>query len=255
MKTAHRSVVKNLEHWSEFSALKLDRMLRQLQSLGEKLPSTFSSLGAAVVACQQTTACLQDEVKALYKVKAIAGLLSPSLQLSDDETEKLLALNRRLEGVFSHLQTVVADVTPRLEAKVADPNDPMHGYIIDAQIDYQLREDDPDYCADADNSLARRSEALEGLSKQEENCAASDLQRTGLQAEPHGWLLENLYDYDHGCDAQRVPMRDCLRIGRILVDVQVSQQYEFDSDGELVCDTKRRIEVSSLGKLDPTDET
>lgn len=75
-----------------------------------------------------------------------------------------------------------------------------------------------------DNSLARRSEALEGLSRQEEN-----------------WLLESLYDYDLGCDAQKVSMRDCLRIGRILVDVQVSQQYEFDSDGELVGYTKRRI--------------
>jgi hypothetical protein len=49
-----------------------------------------------------------------------------------------------------------------------------------------------------------------------------------LDGEPHCWLFHDLYDHSYGFSKPSVPLRDCLRIGMILVDVVIRQQYCLD---------------------------
>jgi hypothetical protein len=49
-----------------------------------------------------------------------------------------------------------------------------------------------------------------------------------LDGEPHCWLFHDLYDHSYGFSKPSVPLRDCLRIGKIWVDVVIRQQYYLD---------------------------
>ena len=56
-----------------------------------------------------------------------------------------------------------------------------------------------------------------------------------LDGEPHCWLFHDLYDHSYGFSKPCVPLRDCLRIGKVWVDVVIRQQYCLDiATGEWV---------------------
>ncbi|MFZ4538192.1 hypothetical protein [Propionivibrio sp.] len=203
-------------------------MTKALQSLGNELPPEFSEIEAAVMTWQESIERLSAEFQALYGADNDLMAYWQDDPLSDAENSQLLALNKRLVDVTRHLRAVAEDVTPRLEAKFADPNDPMSDYEIEALIYFVLSEDDPDFDDDCDNFIATRNEYLKHLPPQEfESFAESNVPK-GLLAEPHCWLFHDLYDHDHGIDSPRISFRDCLRIGKIHVDVQVTQQYDLD---------------------------
>jgi hypothetical protein len=240
MKPKHRSSIKALQNWTEVNQLTLHSMARSLTSHAKKLPSELISLQSAVLVCQQAIAQLQSEVSELYASEATSGLHALTVPLTEHEIGQLLDLNRHLLSITRHLEAVVEDVAPRLNAKVADVNDPMYDYEIEACIDYQLREDDPDYAEDDDNYIATRTEPIKTQWgwQREERSSSSSLP-SALLAEPHCWLFEDLYSVDYGVKSPRLSFQDCLRIGRIFVDVQVWQQYQFDANGESPCDTKK----------------
>ena len=173
----------------------------------------------------KTSTSLIKIEKAYENDKAI--LQSADLPLTEPEVVQLRALNRRLVDITRHLGSVAKDVTPRLEAKLADPADPMYDYEIEVRIDYILREDDPEYDDEEDNILATGTESLKNLCFLDENYYKG-IGSDGLKAESQCWLFHDLHDHDYGLESPRVPHRDCLRIGRIYVDVQVWQQYDFD---------------------------
>jgi hypothetical protein len=241
MKPKQRSSIKALQNWTEVNQIYLHRMSRSLTSHAKELPSELIGLQSAVIVCQQAIAQLQSEVSELYESDAMSALRRLTVPLSENEISRLLDLNRRLLSITRHLETVVEDVTPRLDAKVADSNDPMYDYEIEACIDYQLREDDPDYAEDDDNYIATRSEPIKKQwGWQREERSSSSRLPSALLAEPHCWIFEDLHSVCYGVMSPRLSLRDCLRIGRIFVDVQVWQQYQFGANGELPCDTKRR---------------
>jgi len=232
MKLKHRSSIKSLQNWTEVNQLTLHRMTRSLTSHAKELPSELIGLQSAVLVCQQAIAQLQSEVSELYESEAMSALRPLSVPLIENEISQLLDLNRRLLSITRHLETVVEDVKPRLDAKVADSNDPMYDYEIEACIDYQLREDDPDYSEDDDNYIATRTEPIKKQwGWQREGRSSSSCLPSALLAEPHCWLFEDLYSVCYGVMSPRLSLRDCLRIGRIFVDVQVWQQYQFDANG------------------------
>jgi len=242
MKPKHRSSIKTLENWTEVNQLILHRMARSLTSHAKELPSDLIGLQSAVLVCQQAIAQLQSEVNDLYESDAMSALRPLTMPLTEDEISQLLDLNRRLQSISRYLQTVVDDVKPRLDAKIADPNDPMYDYEIDARLDYQLREDAPDYAEDDDNYIATRTEPIkERWGWEREGHSSSSSLPSALLVEPHCWFFEDLYSVGYGVKSPRLSFRDCLRIGRIFVDVQVWQQYQFDAHGEAPCDTKRRL--------------
>src|ERR1035437_4790279 len=238
MKPKHHSSIETLETWTEVNQLTLHLMAHRLTSHAKKLPADFVGLQSAVLVCQQAIAQLQSEVNDLYESDARAALRPLTVPLTESEISQLLVLNRRLLNITRYLQTVVDDVKPRLDAKVADPNDPMYDYEIDARLDYQLREDDPDYAEDDDNYIATRTEPIkEPWGWEREDHSSSSSLPSALLVEPHCWLFEDLYSIGYGVKSPRLSFRDCLRIGRIFVDVQVWQQYQFDAQGESPCDT------------------
>jgi hypothetical protein len=212
-------------------------MEKQLQNRFAELPSEYANLRSALGACQNSLQFLQAEVKALFEADTISRLRISMAPLAEDEVSQLVALNRQLMDVTQHIRSVADDVRPRLQAKLADPDDPMVDFEIDARIDYVLREDDPDYAEEDDNYLSTRTESVKELPVLDWECPPGSDVPLGLKAEPHGWLFHDLYSVGYGRESPRLSFKDCLRIGTILIDVQVSQQYRFDVATGLPGDT------------------
>jgi hypothetical protein len=155
-------------------------------------------------------------------------------RLEEAEVAGLMTLNRRLAGLEQHLRDQALALEPRLRAKLADPTSRMYDYEIDAEIAYVLREDDEEAVDDDDNILTHRDEMLKDMRKTHMLADGEDYRETvradmaQLDGEPHCWLFHDLYDHSYGFSKPSVPLRDCLRIGKILVDVVIRQQYCLD---------------------------
>jgi len=155
---------------------------------------------------------------------------------TEDEVAGLLRLNRRLSGLEHHLIDVVKELAPRLDAKHADTSDAMADYEIEATFDFVLRESDPDYDENDDNILTSRKEYFLNLDRN--SCYGSDVDfcepgRSNMvvfEGEGHCYLFHDLYDHRYRLSNPAVPLRDCLRIGTVWVDVVIRQQYALDID-------------------------
>lgn len=230
-----RARVVNIRQWSRDNILMLRRAALHLQDALDELPAELGALHTTVTECLQSNMCLQQAVEDTLDSGELAKLAMPQVEMTEAQARQLLTLNRHLRGVTRHLRTVVDDVKPRLEAKRDDPDDPMVDFEIEARMDYQLREDDPDFAADDDNYLSSRSESLKSsvYGWERDACAPSCLP-AGLLAEPHCALFKDLYSLSCGAEGPRLSFSDCLRIGRVFVEVQICQQYEFSAqDGAL----------------------
>lgn len=154
--------------------------------------------------------------------------------LKECEVERLLHLNRQLKTIARHLHNTALDVTPHLESKLANTNDPMCDYEIEVRIDFVLREDDPAYDPESDNYLTTRDVSLKIKLSEDPYWIDEDITfecPDELQKEPHCWFFHSLYYHHHDDPAQpALTFMDCLRIGMIFIDVQVWQQYSFDLD-------------------------
>lgn len=232
-----RTRVADIHRWCRDNIMRLRMVSKDLQKEIDGMPSEFGELRAAVADCLQSSKRLNQAVFDTYESDEWAKLAIPRVELTQAEISQLLALNRHLRGVTRHLQTVVDDVKPRLEAKLADPDDPMVDYELDAHIDYQLREDDPDFAEDDDNYLSTRTETLKSsrYGWVRDDCASSYLLPAGLLVEPHCYLFYDLYSHGYGVESPRLSFKDCLRVGHIFVDVEIRQQYMLNAqDGSLI---------------------
>ena len=207
----------------------------RLRTHQHALDSELSDAADIAATCLSNMDLLYDQVSAIFDSDEKLSLRSSGDTLADSEIAQLVALNRRLSGISNHIRQVKDEVTPLLQAKVADPNDLMMDYEIDAVIDYVLREDDPDYAPDDDNILTTRHLSLSVDLPSDAMDWSESIMQTDLRAKPHCWLFHDLYDHDYGRESPRVPFRDCLRIGHIFVDVIVRQQYEFQVNGDGAC--------------------
>ena len=223
MKPKIRTGLNSLADSLDDILLHLRRMARTLSSYGEELPAEIADMGAALAACQDCIQGMYEKVEASMLRK-----VDDETPLTDAEIDQLLALNRRLREEDAFLKSISDDVTPRLDAKLADPTDPMLDYEIEVHLDFVLREDDPDYEDDDDNFLTRRRESLKRQGISELADFTPPWGPAGLRAEPHCWRFHDLYDHEYGVESPRLSYRDCLRIGSIWIDVRVWQQYDFD---------------------------
>ena len=150
------------------------------------------------------------------------------------EVARLMTLNRRLAELEQHLRGQALVLEPTLRAKLADPTSRMYDYEIDAEIAYVLRDDDEEAVEDDDNILTHRDEMLKDIHKtrilvdgiDHRESVRPDMAQLG--GEPHCWLFHDLYDHSYGFSKPSVPLRDCLRIGKIFVDVVIREQYCLD---------------------------
>lgn len=148
------------------------------------------------------------------------------------EVDDLVRLNQRLEHLEHHLRAVGRQESARLNTRVADPNDPLDDYEIDATLYFILREDDPDFDDGDDNFLTQRDFSL----KYDESHLADgvDHHETGipfpgrLNEIPHCWLFHDLYDHSYGLEQPALSLQDGLRVGRIWVDIAVRHQATLD---------------------------
>lgn len=155
-------------------------------------------------------------------------------RFTDNEVERLMTLNRRLGEIESLIRNTAHELRPGLIGKIKNPDDPMGDFEIDTKIDFILRDDDPEASEDSDNIITTRGDLVsyhgdETVGKdivdfRESNNGDTDQ----LDAEPHCYLFHDLIEHSYGIEQPSVPLRDCLRIGRIWVDVIVRQQYFLD---------------------------
>ncbi len=131
---------------------------------------------------------------------------------------------------FMH-QTADA-IRPVMQAKTADNLDPIYDYEIEAKLDFALRDDDPEYDEDSENYLSSRSETLR-FDRNEDYLNddwRGSLTPEAFLSEPLSWLLHSLTEQSYGPKGPRVQLKNCLRIGKVFLDVQVWYQYVFDLD-------------------------
>lgn len=149
--------------------------------------------------------------------------------LGESDVQALGKLDRQLVEVSRFLRERAAELNPVMQAKVEDPADPLVDYEILARIDYILHDEDPEYDGDDDTILTTREESLKGRHRLPDREIPFG---TGAlpDSEPCCWLFHDLHDHSAGLRAPALALRDCLRIGKIFIDVQVWHQYAFDLD-------------------------
>lgn len=225
MTPGERSDLVDLEKWATISRTTLDRIARKFASSSGEL-EVFSAAQLVIADCLKGIEHLSAEIEAAAEL-SVEDL--DSRPLTESDCARLLSLNRYLSEITATLRQTSVNVRKQMAAKVASPEDPMCDYELCVRIYYQLREDDPEYREDDDNFLTERSFSIknpeENLDFEEWNCRPLP---TDLRNEPHCWLFYDLYDHEHGLEKPALSFHDCLRIGIIWVDMDISQQYMFE---------------------------
>jgi len=220
-----RSDLVDLKKWVTISRRTLGRIARKFESSGQAF-QVFLEAQAAIADCLKGIEHLSTEIEAAAELSFEPPDSRP---LTEADCARLLSLNHHLSEITATLRQTFADVRKQMEAKLASPGDPMCDYELRVRIYYQLREDDPEYREDDDNFLTERSFSIKNP---ESNLAFEDWKcsplPTALRKEPHCWLFYDLYDHEYGLDKPALSIHDCLRIGTIWVDVDISQQYRFE---------------------------
>ncbi len=225
MKPKNRMKLNELVEWISDSPILLHSMAEPLGNNDEAHSLEFSEVAVAIAACNESVQRLKIKVDALFKADECLSKPASNEPLAEAEIDQLLALNRYLKVVTQQLSAVAKDLEPRLEAKVADPADPMYDFEIEAIFDYVLRDDDADYDEDEDNNLSSQQHMLI-FAMFEDTICPIPFQPPRLWSEPLCWLFHELR-HPLVTRAPRLSLRDLLRIGRIYVDVKVWQQYDF----------------------------
>lgn len=141
------------------------------------------------------------------------------------------SLNKHIALFERNILKEAISLDAHLQKRVADLEDWLVDYEMEASITFYLKESDPTYNKEADNILIVHKEYLKGIS--DENI--KDAWRWSrnhndffawnhpMQGEHHCWWFHHLYDHTH------LKWEDLLRIGDILGDVRVCYQYQDGS--------------------------
>ncbi len=228
------SALAVIDFWTRHSKHDLKRQLERLERCEGANAEELAGICAAAKACLQSMQSLKDQFNA-YDESNFGRFRGESEEISEDEVRRLLDLNRVLTRVSDHIREAAKDIVPRMEAKLADPADPMVDYEMDAYLSYQLREDDPAYQENEDNIVTTRQHGMKNFDLFEMDWTVTA--PPWLQTGPHCYLFHDLYDHrDHFGGEERsrpwLPFRNCLRIGSVWLDVTVLQQYEYEVPDE-----------------------
>jgi hypothetical protein len=162
-----------------------------------------------------------------------------------DEINRLLCFNQRLSDLEVYLCDLGARESRNLNARVADPNDPLDDYEIDATLYFILDENDPTFDEDDDNTLTQREISLKRYNRKYGLGDGLDhrlpcRQFPGVLNEvPHCWLFYDLYEHSYGLKQPSLTFQDCIRVDSIWIDVAVRHQATLDiKSGKWVQPTK-----------------
>lgn len=219
-----------MERWARFAHHNLQRQLERLANCAGAKSEELAGIGAAARACLQSMQRLKDQFQA-YDESNLGRRRDGSEEITEDDIRRLLTLNRVLTRVGDHIREAAKDIRPRMEAKLADPADPMVDYEMDACLSYHLREDDPAYREDDDNIVTERRHGMRTLDLFEMDWTVTA--PPWLQTGNHCYLFHDLYDHRDSFGGEDrahpwQPFKTCLRIGSVWVDVKVRQQYSYE---------------------------
>ncbi len=181
-----------------------------------------------------------DAVQAAVDAQLLPLTVQPPAvePLTPVEVEGLRALNRHIVGITALLQKITEDILPNLEGHASSVNDPMFDFALDIDIHFELNHHDPAYIPQSLNYLTTRHESIgqKGLDDELFTTKAWSDEPAGLSGdEKTCWLFQSLLHHDNGPGSPALPLRECLRIGRIHLNVQVHRQYCFDvAEGQWV---------------------
>lgn len=164
----------------------------------------------------------------LLPMKEPAPVIEP---LTPVEVASLRQLNLHLIGVTVLLHGITEDTLPSLEGHAADVDDPMFDFALDIDIHYELSHGDPAYVFQSLNYLTTRHESIgkDGLDDELFKPKAWTGDPVGLfDGDKPCWLFHSLLHHANGPGSPALPLRECLHIGRIHVNVQVHRQYCFE---------------------------
>lgn len=150
--------------------------------------------------------------------------------LTPVEVASLQQLNRHLISVTALLRGLTEDTLPNLERHAASKYDPMFDFALDVDIHYELSHHDPAYVPQALNYLTSRHESIgeDGLDDELFKFKHWSGDPVGLfGGDKPCWLFHSLLHHDNGPESPALPLRECLRIGRIHLNVQVHRHYCF----------------------------
>lgn len=173
-----------------------------------------------------------DELTKLFDEEADAG----AEDFTPAEVDDLIRLNQRLSELEHYLRAFGDQESAKLEARIADPNDPLQDYEIEAEIAYVLREDDPAFDEDDENYLTTRKYiSLKRSDRKQERLADGQNHREirasfpeRINALSQCWLFHDLYDHGYGLESPELSLWDCLRVGSLWVDISVRSDTTGD---------------------------
>ena len=143
--------------------------------------------------------------------------------LSVEQRQFLSQLNRKLTDTEKGIKKECQAIIGQLDKRINDENDWLDDYLIDCDLTFHLKEDDPDYADYSDNILFQLNQSIfpnsweyglgDGMDHNHvpwENCPIKD--------EHHCWSYHVLSDHA-GLDWINI-----LRIGSIRIDITVKYQ-------------------------------
>ena len=170
------------------------------------------------------------------KAEALSTLLEQDTADTDDftpeEVDRLVRLNERLGFLQRYLDETGPALCAPMAARVADPDDPLDDFEIEAILHFMLCEDDPEYDEDSDAFLTERRFSMKA--DHSDSRQGIDYRETvrrfpgQLNQIPHCWLFHDLYDHSYGPEQPALSLADCLRIDQIWVRIVVEHQATLD---------------------------
>lgn len=153
--------------------------------------------------------------------------------LTQDETEQLKTFNETLRKLEYEIAIEGRKQVESLSRRVAEPNDPLDDFEIEAVVSFYLHEGDPSYRDDEDNILTKRIIQIPKIPAKSD----SPIDVTDWNDRPdnwgiphHCWLFHELYDHEYGLGQQRLSIQDILRIGLIWIDIDIQVQMFRNGD-------------------------
>jgi len=161
--------------------------------------------------------------------------------LTEDHKIFLDNINKQLMEIEKQLKKEAEILDNEAQKRVNDPNDWIEEYEIEASIDFDLDESDPDYDENTDNILVSLQYSL--------ICEKESMNRKGYfgfvdgvdhnlyryrddhplkDAGFHCWTYHELYDHT------RLGWADILRIGTIWIDIDVVYQRIIKFENKVI---------------------
>lgn len=154
--------------------------------------------------------------------------------LKEMELAQLHDMNTQLVEITKGMETSARDIALQLEARLKDGSDRLSDYEIDAEFSFHLREDEPGFSDESENTLALRYLSIHAST--DDNIkwkfTGCDWQE-GYEFDPfpHGLLFHELrYRSSLRGESPPLGLRDILKVGDVWIDLAVRHQFYFDLD-------------------------